>query len=160
MHMPSISSIDEALGIAVQIEMNGKDFYLQAARVQKSDEDSRELLKLAAMEDTHRETFERMRAAARKAGGRPLGSQPVLYLQAVADSHGGEGDPFEAEALDGSETLEEILWTAVGMEEKSILFYVGLMDILTDAEDRRALDRIVAEERAHVSVLSRLAQHK
>jgi rubrerythrin len=156
----AITSIDEALGIAIQIETNGKEFYLQAARAQQSDDDSRELLKLATMEDTHRDTFERMRAKARDGRGRPLGSQPVLYLQAVADAHGGEGDPFEAEALDGSETLEEILWTAIKLEEKSILFYVGLMDVLDDPDDRRALEAIIAEERSHVAVLTQIAQQK
>jgi rubrerythrin len=147
----TITSAAEAFSVAVQIEKNGIDFYRTAARIHKSDEDSKELLRLASMEDDHRAVFENMVS---RATGR-VSRESLDYLQAIADSHGGEGDPLSADLLGGDETLEEILETAISLEERSILFYVGLRDIAPDPQTLSAIDRIIGEERAHIVAIGK-----
>lgn len=149
--MPSIQTAAEALGVAIQIERNATEFYRVAARIHSSDSDSRDLLRLAAMEDEHRKVFEGM---LEKVTGVAAPSAPVRdYLEAIADAHGGEGDPLSADLLGGDETLQEILHTAIGLEERSILFYEGLRDIAVEPSLKATMERVIAEERAHVAAL-------
>lgn len=70
------------------------------------------------MEDPHKSTFTKMSdnlVEAEKAQQvfDPEG-KAEMYLAAMADTHGGEGAPSAAEALTGSETMEEILKIAIG----------------------------------------------
>jgi rubrerythrin len=149
--MASIQTAAEALGVAIQIERNATDFYRSAARLHSSDTDSRELLRLAAMEDDHRAVFEGM--LARLPGTQALPVATIDYLQAIADAHGGEGDPLSSDLLGGDETIEEILHTAIGLEKRSILFYEGIRDMSAEPSYTATIHRLIAEERAHVAAL-------
>jgi rubrerythrin len=157
--MGTAYNADEVLSMAIKIEENGAAFYRRAAQLQMSDEESKELLSLASMEDDHKRKFQQMQRSLpdRGAEGAPFDpyEEADLYLFAVSDAHGGEGAPDAADALTGTETIEEVLWTAVGLEKQSILFYVGLRDRIAP-EDRETLDSVIAEEKRHVADLSRM----
>jgi rubrerythrin len=58
--------------------------------------------------------------------------------------------------LTGKESLAEIIDIAVGLEKESILFYIGLKDMIPPKYGRDKLDKIIAEERKHVVELSAL----
>jgi rubrerythrin len=152
--MEKITGTREALGIAIEIERNGADFYRTAARIHKNDDEARALIKLASMEDDHRKAFERLLASAGKRKAVRPSAKAMLYLQTMADAHGGEGDPLTVDLLGGDETLEEILSTAITMEERSILFHSGLLDVAATPAARTVIVRIIADERAHVVALS------
>ena len=80
------------------------------------------------------------------------------YLAAMADTMGGEGSPSVADSLTGDETLEEILRIAVGLEKDSILFYLGIKDLITSQSGKDRIDEIIREERRHVAQLSNLLE--
>jgi len=79
----------------------------------------------------------------------------ALYLAATADTHGGEGSPAVADTLTGEETMEQILQIAIELEQKSILFYVGLRDLVPENLGRDRVDTIIEEEKGHVAALMR-----
>ena len=78
-----------------------------------------------------------------------------LYLSAMADTHGGEGSPAVADTLTGRETMAQILQTAIELEKKSILLYVGLRDLVPENLGKNQIDTIINEEKSHVVVLQR-----
>jgi len=147
----------EVLEMAIEIEQNGEKYYRRAADLAQNDEVRRYLLELAAMEAEHAATFARMRdrllAANDPAAFDPY-EEGALYLDALADSHGGEGAPAALEALTPASTLEEILATAVELEKKSILFYLGVRSMVVSDEDCEHVDKIIREEKSHIVLLT------
>lgn len=151
---------NEILEMAIRIEENGAAFYRRAAELQTDTENQDFLSKLAAMEDAHKVSFSEMQtsitAAEKTATVFDPNDESSLYLSAMADSHGGEGSPTAANALTGKETMAEVLATAIGLEKESILFYVGLRDLVPPEYGRTKIDAIITEERKHVIQLNTL----
>jgi len=158
--MPYDFNANEIFEMAIRIEENGAAFYRKAAALQSDAKNQDFLKKIAAMEDQHKVIFERMRKDVTTAEKNATVFDPQhelgQYLSAMADSHGGEGSPTAAEALTGSETMAEIITTAIGLEKESILFYVGLRDFVPPESGRAKLDDIIKEERKHVIQLDTL----
>jgi rubrerythrin len=153
-------NMDEVLEMAIRIEENGAAFYRKAAGLQ-SDANNREFFeKLAVMEDVHKVTFVEMRNALTDAekGGTVFDPQDELslYLSAMADTQGGEGSPSVADSLTGAETMEEVLTTAIGLEKESVLFYLGLKDMVPPKYGRERIEDIIREERSHIVQLTSL----
>ena len=150
-------SAAEILEMAVKIEENGAAFYRKAASLQGQEADKVFLETLAAMEDRHKASFEEMKTVLSDAEKTETvfdpGEELALYLAAMADSHGGEGDPNIADSFTGKETMAEIVRTAIGLEKESILFYVGLKDLVPPKFGRDKIDRIIKEETQHVAQL-------
>ncbi len=151
---------DEVFAMAERIEANGAAFYRRAAELHreagKVDVDL--LLRLAEMEDRHRDTFAVLRTELSDRMREETAFDPYmeasLYLQELSDSHGGEGAPAVTAALSGEETTEDLLKTAIGLEQKSITFYEGLKDMVPRKLGHDKLDVIIAEEKHHVAVLA------
>jgi len=149
---------DEILEMAIRIETNGRSFYLRAAELQSDKKNIRFFNKLAAMEEQHKKAFERFyeELSSDEKGGQvydPDG-QASMYLAVMADTHGGEGDPQVANALTGEESLENILKTAINLEKQSILFYIGLKDLVPKKHGKEKVDAIIDEEKQHIVQLS------
>ena len=153
-------NVDEVLEMAIRIEENGAAFYRKAAGLQ-SDAKNRDFLeKLAIMEDGHKATFVEMRKVLtdKEKGGKVFDPQDELslYLSAMADTHGGEGSPSAADSLTGAETMEGVLTTAVGLEKESVLFYLGLKDMVPPKYGLERIEDIIREERRHIAQLTSL----
>lgn len=148
----------EVFNVAVRIEENGAKFYRKAAELQSDPENKNFLEKLAAMEDTHKSTFKKMSGDLTEAEKTQQVFDPEgeaeKYLAAMADTHGGEGSPSAADKLTGSETMEEILKIAIGLEKESILFYLGIKDMVPPKFGQEKVDAIIEEERRHVIQLN------
>jgi rubrerythrin len=153
-------NLDEVLEMAIRIEENGGAFYRKAASLQSDAENRAFFEKLAAMEDGHKATFAEMRKniTDTEKSGKVFDPQNELsqYLSAMADTQGGEGNPSAADSLTGDETLEEVLNTAIGLEKESVLFYVGLKEMVSEKYGRERIDDIIREEQSHVAQLSSL----
>lgn len=149
-------SADEAFELAERIESNGADFYRKAAQLHRGGGEV--FLELAQMEDQHRETFEAMRAELSARMRQEVAFDPFMeatsYLEAMADAHGGEGTPSAADCLTGAESLADILRTAVELEGKSIVFYVGLRDMVPPSLGQERVQAIIDEEKSHVVTLA------
>ncbi|MFC1814867.1 rubrerythrin [Thermodesulfobacteriota bacterium] len=149
---------EEIFEMAIRIEENGARFYRKAAGFQ-SDSQNREMLeKLATMEDHHKFTFEKMRQSLSEADKTATVFDPEnessKYLSAMADNHGGEGSPAAADLLTGKESIAEIIDIAIGLEKESILFYIGLKDMIPPKYGQEKLENIIKEERKHIIQLN------
>ncbi len=150
-------SVDEIFEMACRIEHNGGKYYSKAAE-QVKDEDARKLLKdLASWEAEHEKLFAEM---AKEIPGRE--KTPVfdpddeagLYLQAFVEGKVFDvaGDP--SQRLTGAETLDELIDTALGLEKDSIVFYLGIKDLVPPAKGRDRIEGIIREEMRHIRVLA------
>ncbi|UCG48908.1 MAG: ferritin family protein [Phycisphaerales bacterium] len=157
--MGLIFNADEIFEMAEQIERNGAKFYREAAKNASSDDIKQMLLDMAVMEDEHLETFEQMRE---QLTGRETGAtvfdpdnEAALYLQTMADSHGSEGMKSPAMKLTGRESTKQVLEAAIGAERDSVLFYVGLKDLVPANAGKDKVEAVIKEEISHIATISR-----
>ena len=150
---------DEVLQMAVQIERNGARFYRKAGELVKDAEARELLLKLADWEEGHERVFADIRAQLttpeRQAAVFDPDHEAALYLRAMADGHVFDVRIEPAELLTGREEIEEILRLAIGQEKDSIIFYLGLKEIMPEKLGRGRIDEIIKEEMGHIAFLNR-----
>jgi len=158
--MAIVFNAGEVLEMAREIERNGAAFYRKAASLNCGTEaDSELLVGLADMEDEHEKTFAAMAVELSDEEKQPTAFDPddetQMYLNALAAGHGGEGTPAAADGLTGQESMADILGIAIGLEKKSILFYLGMKDMVPERLGKDKIDGVIAEERSHVAQLAR-----
>ena len=147
---------EEILEVAVQIEKMGAAYYRRAAELAENPAAQKMFAELAEMEDGHEIVFENMRAdpdVLSQLIGDPEG-EAALYLRAFA---GGKVFPKEQEPmsnLDPEMDVIDVLRKAVLMELASIAFYQGIKDALPPNFNTTKLEKIISEERGHVTMLS------
>ena len=144
---------DEIFEIAEQIERNGAKFYRTAAE-NVADEDKKKLLiQLAEMEDEHEETFKALRAELSENEKVMTTFDPEgdaeYYLRALADTR-----VFYEKEIDTT-SLKEVFKTAITAEKDSIVFYLGMKDVVPAHLGKQKLDGIIKEEMGHIRLLSR-----
>lgn len=150
---------DEVFEMAEEIERNGARFYREAAS-KAPDRGIKEMfLGMASMEDGHLRTFQEMRKSLteREKGETAFDpyNEATLYLQALADSKGFEGMKSPTQKLTGRESVRELLETAIGAEQNSVLYYVGLKDLVPAEAGRDKIEAIIREEVRHIADLRR-----
>ena len=144
---------DEVFEIAEQIERNGAKFYRNMAD-KITDLNKRQLLiGLAEMEDEHEQTFKTLRSKLStdekiQTTFDPNG-ESEKYLQALADTR-----VFYEKDVDIS-SFKEILKSAITAEKDSIVFYLGIKDVVPAHLGKDKLDDIIKEEMSHISLLSK-----
>jgi rubrerythrin len=145
---------DEVFQVAIKIEENGAEFYRKAAELQSDAGNVKFLENLAVMEDGHKATFERMKKELQEAEKKQTVFDPdnelTDYLMSMADYHGGEGSPEAVKALSKSDSIEDIINTAIGLEKDSILFYVGILYLVPEKMGQDKINEIIKEEQKHV----------
>jgi rubrerythrin len=149
---------DEIFEMAEQIERNGARFYRRAAQGFIDSRAGRRLLDLAAMEDEHEKVFAAMRAELLQSEREPRVPDPygeaILYVRGMADGHVFDVRKDPSERLTGKETMEDILRTAIGLEKDSIVFYLGIKEIVPERLSKQRIDDIIKEEMGHIAILS------
>jgi rubrerythrin len=147
-------NIDEIFEIAEQIERNGVAFYRRAAESSMDEERKQKFLDLAEMELSHERTFAAMRTEQENA---PTSFDPdgeaTRYLDAIADGYIFDLRADFIEDLAGK-TLEEILKIAIDLEKNSIIFYLGLWDLVSESLGKERMEAIIVEEMNHITLLS------
>jgi len=143
---------NDILQMAEQIERNGAAFYRECAG-NVADPVAVELLeKLAAMEDDHEKTFANIRSelSAREKESTTFdpNGEAVLYLKALADTK-----VFFEKSIDTS-NMEDILKSAITAEKDSIVFYLGMKELVPADLGTARVDAIIKEEMAHIKLLS------
>lgn len=155
--MDKMFNADEIFEMAEQIERNGARFYCLAAEGDFKEDHKQKLLKLANMETEHEKTFATMRT---QLSGKETGptvfdpyGEATNYLRAMADGYvfNTKIDPTE---LIAGKSVEEILKTAIGLEKDSIVFYLGIKDMVPERFGRDKIDKIIREEMGHITLLS------
>lgn len=159
--MDLIFNADEIFEMAEQMERNGAEYYRRAAENLSDDSPHKNLLlKLAVMEDDHEKVFVKMRAqfstpeydAAFKDAPN---NEVALYLRAIVDGYVFNVNDSPVQRLTGKESMEEILRTAIKLEQDSIVFYLGMKDMVPDEEGKEKVESIIKEEKGHIVVLSK-----
>ena len=151
-------NFDEVFEMAEQIERNGARFYHSAAETFSDSTSHDKLLELAAMEERHEKTFAAIRAEL--TGGVRIEStfdpenQAALYLQAIADGKVFDISKDPSDILSEGKTLKEILHIAIGLEKDSIVFYMGIKDMIPEKQGKEKIDIIIEEEKGHIVELS------
>lgn len=144
---------DDIFQMAEQMERNGAKFYRTAAEKIKEKPAKDFLTKLAAMEDDHEKTFAQMRAQLKSAEKTSTVFDPegeaASYLKALADTR-----VFFEKKIDTS-SMETILKDAITAEKDSIVFYLGMRDMVPEKMGRGRLDDIIKEEMGHIRLLSK-----
>jgi len=150
---------DEILEMAQQIERNGVHFYQKAAKAVKNPGGTQLLLKLAAMEEGHERIFARMRAELTEGEKKKKvfdpDDQATSYLRAWADVHVFDVRVDPSKKLAGKKKVEDIFQMAIGLEKDSIVFYLGMKEMVPERLGRGKIDEIIKEEMRHVNDLSR-----
>ena len=158
--MSSRYNADEVLEMALEIERKGARFYTRAAELAQGEQTRAMWLELAAMEQDHERTFAAMRSglsAQERAEMTydPEGELP-LYLQVMADKAVWEKQADPASVLAGKASNEEVLRFAIGLEKDSIVFYLGLEELVPERLGGPRVEQIIKEEMSHLTTLSDL----
>ena len=144
---------DEIFEIAEQIERNGAKFYRASAENIIDANKKKLLIDLAEMEDEHENTFKKMREELTSDEKVIMTFDPdgeaEKYLRALADTR-----VFYDKKID-TNSLEKILKTAITAANDSIVFYLGMKEVVPANLGKQKLDKIIKEEMNHISLLSK-----
>lgn len=137
--------------MAEQMERNGAAFYRKAAASVQDQTSRQMLLELAAMEDEHEKTFTGMRSLLTSQEQADTVFDPtgeaVFYLKALVETK-----VFFQKEIDTS-SLREILKEALLAEKDSIVFYLGMKEVVPQRFGKSRLDDIIREEMGHITMI-------
>jgi rubrerythrin len=150
-------NVDEIFEMAEQIERNAAGFYRDAVRKTIDKKVQKLFTDLAAMEDGHCKIFQEMRKGLgpeeKESATFDPESEAVLYLQAMADSHGTEGKKSRTDKMTGNESVKDIFGIAIAAEKDSVVFYTAIKELVDAGTGRDKIDEIISEELGHLAVL-------
>lgn len=154
---------NEIFEIAQQIEKNGAKFYKLAAETVDKPSVRKLLLELAAMEIEHEKTFISLRANLSDQEKEKTVFDPedesVLYLKALADSRIflKKDIPDVLSNINQAEKdfAKKIINYAMGAEKNSIVFYLGMKDLVLETMGKKKIDEIIREEMSHIRFLGK-----
>ena len=142
----------KALQIAIQMEIDGKEYYLKASRESSNELGKKLLQSLAAEEDVHRQKFEEIydaissKKAWPKTDFQPDGGKRLRTIFAKVTGEIGSNIKAATTELDAVQT-------AMDMENKTYDFYTNQSKETTYGAERDFYQTLAAEEREHHSVL-------
>lgn len=144
----------EILDLAVQVEVNGENYYRDAlGRVVRSE--LKDLLGwLADQEVLHRQQFQELkeRLCEKRKGRDIISGASGAALRAAMGRHAFSLDELEVGSIIDE---KEILKAAVDFEEDSILFYEFISSLITDAGALSTIALIREQEMEHRKLLMR-----
>jgi rubrerythrin len=141
-----------ALQTAIQMELDGQEFYLKASQASQNELGKKLLRSLAAEEDQHRQTFEEIYNNIRAQkdwpvtgfqtdGGRGL---RTIFARALEEMDSNiEAMPTELDAIQ----------TAMAMENKTYDFYKSQSQMATYDAERDFYEALAAQEGEHHLIL-------
>ncbi len=150
---------DEVFEMAEEFECNGANFYRKAASFFEDTNKCKLLEELAVMEDGHLAIFREMRAHLKSQEKEITTFDPDneagMYLRAMADGHVFDMTTDPCDFLTGNETMAEILKKALLCEKDSVVFYLGIKDMVSDSEGKGKVEAVIREEMGHISLLNK-----
>jgi len=140
-----------ALQIAIQMEIDGKEFYLKASQESSNELGKKLLQSLASEEDIHRQTFEEIYNAIQSKESWPVtdfqpdGGKRLRTILARAS---------EAAKSSILTTELDVIQTAMDMENKTHNFYKDQSENAIHGAERDFYEVLAIEEREHYLILS------
>ena len=146
----------ELVNIAIGIERNGLAFYQSLLKAEKNVMARGAYKYLADMEEQHIKTFQKMLNTVEEYGHPEIYTEEYdLYLRALVDSAVFTDDKVAREMAENARSSAEAIQIALGAEKDSILFYYDMRNLVRE-RDREMVDKIIEEEKSHLSRLSDL----
>ena len=143
---------DEIYEMAQQIERNGAAFYRQAAASVDDPSGKELLLNFADMEVAHEKVFAELSKDLSEQDKTTTTFDPegetALYLRALADTR-----VFFEKEIDTT-SMKAILKAAILAEKDSIVFYLGMKEMVPEGLGKAKIDIIIKEEMSHIKLLS------
>ena len=147
-------TVTDICNIAIQIEKNGEEAYLNASKAVDDTHISEILAWMAKEEAHHVKWFENFNAdIAVSAEQQKIEEMGKSLLQ---DMVKGNGFLLEQGELEKAEDVASVLSRSIELEQDTILFYEFLSGILEEEETIKQLEKIIAEERNHIKQLELL----
>lgn len=144
---------DDVFEMAEQLERNGDQFYREAAKNTDNPEYKKLLVGLAEMEVQHEKTFADLRSELSGNEKTLTAFDPqnesALYLRALADTK-----VFFEKEIDFS-SMKSVLKAAILAEKDSIVFYLGIKEMVSEKYGKDKLEKIIKEEMGHIKLLSK-----
>jgi rubrerythrin len=144
---------DDVFEMAEELERNGAKFYGDAAQNADNPEYKKLLVGLAEMEVEHEKTFVNLRS---QLSGNEKAltafdpqNESALYLKVLADTK-----VFFEKKIDFS-SMKSVLKAAILAEKDSIVFYLGMKEMVPEQYGKDKLDKIIEEEMDHIKILSK-----
>jgi len=142
----------EVLEMAEKIEQNGYRFYRKAAEDVKNPEIKKFLLELAEMEVVHEKTFIDMKQQLSNKEKEEVVFDPweetAAYIQALADTR-----VFYEKEIDTT-SVEEVLKAGIAAEKESIVFYLGMKEMVPAGQGKDKIENIIKEEMRHIRIIN------
>jgi rubrerythrin len=142
----------KGLQVAIQMEIDGKEYYLKASRESANELGKKLLEKLASEEDQHRQRFERIYDAIKEKRGwpkvdfEPDGGRTLRTIFARATEEMGSGVKALKTELNAVET-------AMTMENKTFDYYTRQGAEAKHDAERDFYFAVAGEEREHYLIL-------
>ncbi|MGD9335538.1 MAG: ferritin family protein [Desulfobacterales bacterium] len=144
---------DDVFEMAEQLERNGHQFYREAAQNTDNPEYKKLLVGLGEMEVQHEKTFVDLRSELsfneKTSTVFDPQNESALYLRALADTK-----VFFEKEIDFS-SKKSVLKAAILAEKDSIVFYLGIKEMVPEKYGKDKLDEIIKEEMGHIKILSK-----
>jgi rubrerythrin len=140
------------LKTAIQMELDGREFYLKASRASTSDLGRKLLQSLADEESIHQQKFEEIYREIEARGGWPVvtfqpdGGQALRTIFAEATETITQVDTAQTTEIDAVQM-------AVDMEAKSYDFYQEQLEAASHDAEREFYRALAAQEREHQLIL-------
>ena len=142
----------KALQTAIQMEIDGKEFYLKASEESNNELGKRLLQSLATEEDIHRQKFEQIYEAGRDKKGwptidfQPDGGKALRTIFAKATEEIGS-------SINALPTELDAVQTAMAMENKTYDFYKSQLENATYDAERGFYEALASQEKEHHLIL-------
>ncbi|MFC1766263.1 ferritin family protein [Planctomycetota bacterium] len=149
--------VHEVFKIAIQVEMNGAEFYKKAANLYDNVKVSEIFRQLCCWEREHVAVIEKMydriiQHAWDSGEYRPNKIEmPESILMVGLAVFGIHSNP--ADELSGRENCIEVLDMAVHKEKDAVIFFTGLKGFMDNPAEREHIDEVIKEEMQHISYL-------
>ena len=154
--MANLFKPSEILKIALRIEENGSEYYLEAKERASTPEMAGLFGFLAEEEVRHLELFSKMLSGIGKEKvAESYAGEHDAYIRALAGSHVFTRDSVGKEMVARANDEKEILEFALGFEKDSILLYYEMLD-LVPASKRKVVEEVIREEKSHVRKLNEI----
>jgi rubrerythrin len=158
--MAVVFNAGEVFDIAQQIERNGARFYRRAAEAMGEQEGQTAslLLSLSDMERRHERVFAKMsKELSPQEKEQPLYDpygEADQYLRALAGGYVFDLTADPNDWLGEGRAVAGVLHKAIGVEQESILFYLGMKESVPEKLGKERIEGIIKQEMNHVSLLA------
>ncbi|MFC1886164.1 ferritin family protein [Thermodesulfobacteriota bacterium] len=142
---------NEIFEMAEQLERNGAAFYKSASDKATDPSAKNFLIGLADMEAQHEKIFAQLKnelgVKEKQATVFDPDDEAGQYLYALADTR-----VFFEKEIDLT-SMKEILKSALTAEKDSIVFYLGMKELVPEKHGKDKIDQIIKEEMGHIKML-------